>query len=58
MTALKKEYDIVESLLDDETKILVNGIEKKLDGHITKTIEEFKEMKIEEYLIKRPKHLV
>jgi hypothetical protein len=46
MTALKKEYDIVESLLDDETKILVNGIEKKLDGNITKTIEEFKDMKI------------
>jgi flagellar biosynthesis component FlhA len=58
MTALKKEYDIVESLLDDETKTLVNGSEKKLENHITKTIEKFKEMKIPDYLVNRPKNLV
>jgi hypothetical protein len=58
MNALKKEYGLVESLIDDKTKILVNGSEKKLDAHITKTIEEFKEMKIQDYLVKRPKHLV
>lgn len=58
MNALKKEYALVESLIDEKTKKLVNGSEKKLDAHITKTIEEFKEMKIQDYLVKRPKHLV
>lgn len=58
MQALKSQQDIVESLLDDSTKALINENEKKLEKHISNTIEEFSKMEISDYQLKKPKNLV